>query len=386
MPPPANTSGSGRSNNKSEKPISTTGLKARKELFHDEWITVYPTEMPLAKIRYWPENDRTKFTFERLEKEQRKPLSKLSLEEIIDYVARLPIHGLDKLSRSIERNGVRVPLIVLDDRTLLDGNRRFFASHLLRNRKFKAKDVEPEVLKRIPVWIIKASALSAKQQMKILAEANFVPDLKVPWPDGAKAKTVQRYFEDCVGSRKMDRDHAVSEIAEVFAINPQRVNEWLETLSIADEFVKEATSERDTYSRRQAVEERFVYFWEFRNKAMKGSSRLEDDELPEVKDMFFKLMGKEDGIQNIKQVEPLIRARRDEEAWGMLKESKGTKLKQVVALINEARAVQAAEDKVRQFHSWLKKLPKEEVTPGVLERLESMVETCRQRFGIGGRL
>ena len=139
--------------------ISTQGLPSKRELFHNDWITVYPTELPLSKITYWPENDRTKFTFERLERVEKKKLADISFDKVMDFVTSLPLHKLDDLSRSIQSNGVRVPLIVLDDGTLLDGNRRFFASHLLRQRAQKSKLSEPEVLKHIPVWIIKTADL-----------------------------------------------------------------------------------------------------------------------------------------------------------------------------------------------------------------------------------
>ena len=232
-------------------------------------------------------------------------ISEIPLDEIISYVARLPVHDLDKLSKSIERNGVRVPLIVLDDHTLLDGNRRFFAAHLLRMRKLRAKQPIPEVLERIPVWIVKRASLTPRQEMKILAEANFVSDLKVPWPDGAKAKTIQSYYKNCI-AQGMEHEAAITEISEIFAISLQMVAEWLETLEIADDFTARASSERDSYARRRIVEERFVYFWEFRNKSKKGKAKLDEKEFPEVERMFFTLMSKADGFQNMKQIEPLI--------------------------------------------------------------------------------
>ena len=61
MPPPAE---------RSKPPLSTRGLPEHPELFHDEWITVYTRTLRLDEIDYWPENDRTKFTFKQLEKDR----------------------------------------------------------------------------------------------------------------------------------------------------------------------------------------------------------------------------------------------------------------------------------------------------------------------------
>ncbi|MBA4147069.1 MAG: hypothetical protein H0X66_03065 [Verrucomicrobia bacterium] len=364
--------------------VSTKGLKPKTELFHDEWITVYPTELPLSKITYWPENDRTKFTFDRLERIEKKKLAEIPFERVVDFVTSLPIHELDSLSRSIERNGVRVPMIILDDATLLDGNRRFFASHLLRRRFERKKQQQPQVLDRIPVWVIKTTDLNEKQRLKILAEANFVPDLKIPWPFGAKAKVVEDYYTACLKS-KLTHEKALAEIAEVFAMSESIANQWLETLQIANEFVSSSKTEDAHYKHRQVVEEQFVYFWEFRNKAMKGRSQLNATELPDTKRMFFHLMAQQDGFQNLKQVEPMIRARRDSEAWSLLKESKGTKLEQVVAMMNEKRALRAAEDKARLFLAWIKGLPAEEITSKVSELLEQIAEVCSKCIKKGAK-
>jgi len=57
---------------------------------------------------------------------------------------------------------------------------------------------------------------------------------------------------------------------------------------------------------------------------------------------------------SVKQVEPIILAKRDKVAWTLLNDSNGTKLKLVVMMMNEKKEVRQAEDKVRYFISWLK--------------------------------
>jgi ParB/Sulfiredoxin domain len=114
--------------------ISTRGIQSQKQLFHNRSLDVYPTEIKFEEIEFWPENYRTVLAFDILEAQKSKRLSRISLEEITDFLAHRDDFELVDLAHSIERNGLRVPLIVLDDGTLLDGNRRYFAcSYLLRN-------------------------------------------------------------------------------------------------------------------------------------------------------------------------------------------------------------------------------------------------------------
>lgn len=162
--------------------IPTPDNKAQKKLFHNEWINVYPTTLPLDEIHFWKKNNRTIFTFEQLCRLKGKELDKLSIEEITRFVAEQDTHKLQILADSIGRNGVQVPLIIRDDGKLLDGNRRYFACELLKMQHADCGMKLPEFLSKIPVLVIRKADLKDTLELKILAEANFIPDLKIPWP------------------------------------------------------------------------------------------------------------------------------------------------------------------------------------------------------------
>jgi hypothetical protein len=127
------------------------------------------------------------------------------------------------------------------------------------------------------------------------------------------------------------------------------------------------------------VEDQFVYHWEFRNKAMKGSGALAGSELNDVKQFFFQFMakGRDNPIKNVKQIEPLVRSRRDPTAWSLLKESKGTKLSVVVSMMNEKKEVRKAEDKIRVFLAWLKEV--DELTPKAKTYLREVAELANKK-------
>lgn len=343
--------------------ISTKGITPQKKLFHNEWLDVYPTSLHLSAIEFWKENNRTIFTFERLQIEKGKKLDKLSIEEITQFIANQDIHKLEVLAKSIGRNGVQVPLIIRDDGKLLDGNRRYFACQWLQMQCNSQKEPLPQTLLDIPAFIIRKNDLSHELELKILAEANFIPDLKVSWPLDAQARAVEDYYQERL-QNDVDHDSAIVEAIGVFGINRSRIIDLLDTLKLTKVFIGEATDEADRISRRIIVEERFVFFWEFVNKAMKGRGAFDNPaELSEVRDMFFELIGKgrDTPIKNVKQVEPLVQSKRDETAWSMLKESKGSKLSVVVSMMNEKKEVRKDEDKIRIFLAWLKDA--EDLTP-----------------------
>ena len=365
--------------------IATPDSKARRKLFHNEWVNVYPTILPLDEIHYWPENNRTIFTFERLCRLKKAELDKISIEEITRFVAEQDIHKLQILADSIGRNGVQVPLIIRDDGKLLDGNRRYFACQWLKMQCAENGEKSPESLSRIPVEVIRKADLKETLELKILAEANFIPDLKVPWPLDAQARAVDEYYQQFRKAKKADPETALAEVVSVFGISRQRAVDLLGALELTKKFIEAGADEDEMIKRRAIVEDKFVYFWEFLNKAMKGrkayDATAEASELKEVTNMFFQLMakGRDNPITNVKQVEPLAQSRRDQTAWGILKESKGAKLSVVVSIMNEKKEVRKAEDKIRVFLAWLKDIKASELTPKAKALLREVAELAEKK-------
>jgi hypothetical protein len=360
--------------------ISTKGIPPQNKLFHNEPITVYPTSLPLDKIHFWPKNNRTLFTFQRLCRERRKELDQISIEDITRFVAEQDIHKLEDLAKSIGRNGVQVPLIIRNDGLLLDGNRRYFACQWLAMQSRDRKRPIPTALLEIPALIIHKEDLTPTLELKILAEANFIKDLKVAWPLDAQARTVDDYYKQIRKDKKVDRETALDEVRNTFGISRQRVVDLMDSLELSKLFIGEGVDDDDRIKRRGIVEEKFVYFWEFKNKAMKGGGAFDDPaELAEVRDMFFQLIGKgrDAIIKNVKQVEPMIQAKRDKTAWSMLIESKGKKLSVVVNMINEKKEVRKAEDNIRIFHAWLNDV--DDLTPKAKSYLREVAKLAAEK-------
>lgn len=358
--------------------IKTTG-KSVKQLFHNEWIDVYPQPVSFGEIKFWPENHRTELAFDMLEAHKGKSLSKLTLSEVTDFLVGRNELKLVRLASSIEKNGVRVPLIILDDGTLLDGNRRYFACSYIANEAKQKGKPEPKVLSQIPVWVIKTEDVNKRTRQKILAEANFVEDYKVRWPLDVKAKIIDDFYKSCV-KEGIDKNKVYEEIWDVYAVEKDEVDAYIDTMKLTKEFISSGSRKvRNNF--RQIVQEQFLYFWEFRNKALKGRSPLDPThELPKVKGLFFKMMELQ-RFKNFKQVEPMIKSVRDEHAWKLLSSSKGSKIDMVEALFKEERAIKSAEDKIRNFLRWLNKADHKSFKNTSFSLLEKLVTLCSKLLG-----
>ena len=356
--------------------LDTSSLKSESKRFHDATIKVYPRKLPLDSITYWPENGRTQFSFSVLEQQKGLPIYKIPISEITEFVAAEKVHALNSLADSIARNGIQQPLVVTDSGKLLDGNRRFFACHWLSQRPKRRNQKEDElklILDEIPVYIIRESDLTPELELKILAEANFVKDLRVPWPLTAKAKAIKSYYELLTEERGIDDEAAMRQIVSVLSIKKPEAQQLLGALKLSEEFIDGGKSNEEKIDRGRISEERLVYFWEFYNKAIIGRSRYTDDiQLHEVKTVFFELMalGSRSPLKNVKQVEPFSASRRDKIAWAMVNESKTDNLPLVVNYMNEKKEKRKAEDKIRLFCNWLEDV--DELTPSASNQLEKL--------------
>ena len=88
-------------------------------------------------------------------------------------------------------------------------------------------------------------------------------------------------------------------------------------------------------------------------------------------------MIKNERFDNLKQVEPMIRAKTDPYAWGLLIKSNGSRIAQIEAMHKEQKAIRSAEDKVRNFLKWLQnKADPDAFTKATFALLEKLTQEC----------
>ncbi len=355
--------------------IDIARIRPEKKLFHNEKIPVYSTNVHIDEIFFWPANARNILDFDLLTNQKGKKLDELNEIDIVRFLSKQPRLKLGDLKRSIEKNGVRVPLIILDDGTLLDGNRRYFACKLLQYEYVNANRELPEILQHVPVYVIKNKDIDEIKKEKILAEANFVPDYKVEWTLDVKAKVIREFYEICK-KKGMEDENIFEEIVNVYSVQKRDAKDYIEALKIADKFLNASKNKADELKRRQILQGKFVYFWEFYNKATKSRSALDEIEFPRVRKLFFEMM-LTDKFEKMKQIEPMIRAFRDDYLWELLIESKGSKIDLVEALYMEKKALKSIEDKIRNFSKWVTKLSSAELTKSARKLLQDLIQEIK---------
>lgn len=333
--------------------IDTSNCNTKEQIFHNAKINICEMDVPFEKIKFWEGNLRTLLAFEILKDEKGQSITDLGLEEVTKFLAKRSELELSKLAKNINNNGVRVPLIITSEGKLLDGNRRFFACSILFHKYKKENKEIPGILKKIPVWVVRAEDLDEGKERKILAETNFVKELKVPWSLDVKAKVIHELYEELKEKGKSPEEIYL-EISDLYSLNKSVAKSYIDTIELTTEYLQRAADDKQKdFKLREILLSKFVYFWEFHNKACTGRGQLDERELLEVKPLFFDMI--EHGrFKNLKQIEPMIRSYREDDLWAMLKESCGVKIDEAVIFYNERKTIKSSEDKVRNFLRWLK--------------------------------
>jgi len=273
--------------------IDISEARVVKKLFHNDEIDVYERTLSIEDIKYWSENARNILDFETLVYEKSEEagqdikLEDLPEEDVVEYLSKQAKMKFGPLKTSIKENGVRIPLIVTEDGKLLDGNRRYFSCKLLQ-ADLGDNWEDYEQLTEIPVYIIKNETLKQNPilEKKILAEANFVKDLREPWTADVKAKIIAEYYEEII-SDGIESNEAFSKIKEVYSVNKSTTQDYISAKKLADEFVAIESNTEKQFGRRRIIEKQFVYFWEFYNKSSKGRTKLDAKERESAKNLLL---------------------------------------------------------------------------------------------------
>ena len=271
--------------------LDTPAPRSEVRVFHRTPMAVWVGRVPIDKIQGWVENERISLHVKQFEREfSRLPTNKELYQIVLRHDREFKIKDL---SRLIYYNGVKIPVIVDSHGNLLDGNRRYFASLLLRT-----SNPEEESLKTIPAYVLQHD-ISDADRRKIIIEMNFVDDGRVEWSSYVRAEAVWRDYSE--GGQK---DYG--ELANTFGWTRTRVKQTVEVMQLIAEFIAFHTEPEtpeegvkrlgDAMKAELVAAENYVYFWEARNKY---ADALDLD--PAFKEWFFEVLAL-DIVKNLQQV------------------------------------------------------------------------------------
>lgn len=147
-------------------------------------ITLYRTEGDASQIKGWVENPRVEMILNRW-----RNVNYMSVDASPDDEEMLQLmldhddgsFTIQDLGEDVKRNGVREPIIVTWDGTLIDGNRRKFAVMWALSNKGGASPEQHHRLGRTPMFVL-PEGVSNDDKQSIIIQENYAESLKREWP------------------------------------------------------------------------------------------------------------------------------------------------------------------------------------------------------------
>lgn len=214
---------------------------------------------------------------------------------------------LSSLAESIVKNGVRQPIVITSEGTLLDGNRRYFAALMkLREAEKTGDKAIQAMVGQLPSYVL-SPACSPDDLDAVLVEENFVDHCRREWPNFIKATKVYEAYKDMLMTNA-SKPAAVSQLVERFGRSKSRIEGWIKMMDFIDEFHNYHSTEddetgrkpKDEYEIKWKSQKYFEYFDELSKpqvvKALTGD--------PEFRDKVFERLYDEDFV-NFVQIRKL---------------------------------------------------------------------------------
>ena len=283
-----------------------------------------------------------------------------------------PFH-VERMASSIIRNSVREPIILYycDDGAgeLWDGNRRFYGTkHIMKEGREDYVDARDRV-QWLPAFVFLTSGDKNEDDLTkhdILVECNFVEPEQIAWPAYVKAEQVyvqyQRRMAPDLDDPVLSRE-VKSELAGEYGLKGWRAaDRWIKMYDLALQFKEyhEEDQDRDPTVTDLLIQERFEYFDELSKPGVFGSISKDPDARDEVFEWVWD--GKFKAWADVRSV-PKILA--DKVARVQANEPDQDAVKRAIATViaNDPARIKdktAANDRIKQFATWLDSFKREE--------------------------
>lgn len=201
----------------------------KQRLYNGRKLMVWEGKVHISSIQGWCDNPR----IELIKKDfsSRVGNRPITQDEIFDLMKNDPEVKLKELRDDILKNGLREPLTLSFNGTLLDGNRRFFAVKFALETMTKT-DPNRQDLEHVNVYVLSEEATKEDEQ-NVLVEENFSASLKIEWPDYIKSIRVVAASEEGL---------TPEEISKKFRWSKSKIRETLKIHEIISDFIVFATS------------------------------------------------------------------------------------------------------------------------------------------------
>jgi hypothetical protein len=335
--------------------------------FHRRRTEVWSGYVRTRDIRGWVENVRIALFLEKWKRDHGGALP--TNEDILDWMVH-DQHGefdLRSLAESIVKNGVRQPIVITADATLLDGNRRYFSALMKLREAEKSGDRDTlSMVSQLPAYVL--SPTCTKQDFDcVLIEENFVDDCRLKWPNFIKASKVHEAYQE-LREAGMTKTDALTEMADRFGLPRGRVDRFIKVMNFIDEFHDYHSTEddesgrhaRDEYDIKWREQKYFEYFDELSKTQVVNSLSVD----AELRDKVFERLYDGDFI-NYVQIRELPKIAADRKARDKFMLGSGQQaVKEAiewVTVTGYAKKAMDVNDRITSFKRFLESLTAQEI-------------------------
>ncbi|MFA5067175.1 MAG: hypothetical protein WC466_03965 [Candidatus Izemoplasmatales bacterium] len=320
----------------------------RTRLYNGRPLNVLEGRAKISEIKGWADNPRIDLAKRRFQ--QAVGARILQQDELYDLMKNDPEVKLAGLRDDIMKNGLREPITLSFNGTLLDGNRRFFAVRFILDT-LPLTDPNRQDYETINAYVLMDNATPEDEQ-RVLVEENFSPSLKIEWPDYVKASHVVRAHEAGVD---------VIDIAKKFKWPASKVRETVRINQIVNDFLVYATAPEDQNDElggglgltEQEAETIAAKNYQFFNEAQKSFFDPLQTDL-EFKANFFRWM-KEEKFSSFPEVRIAYKAWKDPEAKSIIAGNDPTAAKDAKSTLDyNARIVRSGAEAAGRIDAFVK--------------------------------
>ena len=278
-----------------EKPIfvlEDAEWKLETRHFNGIPIPLFRTEGSPSQIKGWVKNPRIDMILNRWRNSRHvsvdaSPDEEEMLDLMFDYDDGS--FAIKDLGEDVKRNGVREPIIVTWDGTLIDGNRRKFAVMWAISERGGATVEQHHLLERIPMFVLPEGAPDIHKQSIIIQE-NYAPSLKNEWPQVVTNGRIYRRFQELSEQFPHEQELVIRQRVrrEFPRFNTTEIRNRINTWMLIEEFRADYTDEENEDELEARINKSFQYFRQANDTYRTKNVFTE----PEFKELLFQ------GIQN----------------------------------------------------------------------------------------
>lgn len=290
--------------------LEDAGWQLETKLFNGIQIPLFRSEGNATQIKGWVENPRIAMLLNRWRNARNASSDAFpDDDEMLDLMLDYDDDGsftIKELGDDVKLNGVRIPLIVTWDGTLIDGNRRKFAVMWALSDRGAATHEQAVLLQRVPILVLPEDAPEFHKQA-ILIQENYAPSLKKEWPQVVtngriyeKFQELSNQFPDLPEVRIRQRvakeypRYSTTEIRD-------RINTWV----LTEEFKADYADEENEDDLVAKINRNFQYF----RQANDTYGRKNVFREPEFKELLFRGIDQElfPSFTSVRRLEEIYR-------------------------------------------------------------------------------